>query len=97
MEHNFQTKKAIIVIINGNTMLTIVIYEPSARRHFSHMSALFEAQATRSLICANEPNTSSRIEVCTIFFETNISILKLFPIVSNLVNRWRLPKCQWNY
>jgi hypothetical protein len=55
------------------------MYEPSAKRHFSYMSALFEAQATkeRVLICANVPNTSSRIEVSTIFFETNISIFKL--------------------
>jgi hypothetical protein len=28
----------------------IVIYEPSARRHFSHMSALFEAQATKERV-----------------------------------------------
>jgi hypothetical protein len=28
----------------------IVIYEPSARRHFSHMSALFEAQATKKRV-----------------------------------------------
>jgi hypothetical protein len=74
----------------------IVIYEPSARRHFSHISALFYLRHKRRrrecFICANMPNTSSRIEVCRIFFETNISILKLFPIVSNLVNRWRLPK-----
>jgi hypothetical protein len=27
-----------------------VIYEPSARRHFSHMSALFEAQATKERV-----------------------------------------------
>jgi hypothetical protein len=81
-----------------NFSLGTVIYEPSARRHFSHISALFEAQATKSecFMYANVPNTSSRIEVCIIFFETNISILKLFPIVSNLVNRWRLFKCQSN-
>jgi hypothetical protein len=30
--------------------LGIVIYEPSARRHFSHMSALFEAQATKERV-----------------------------------------------
>jgi hypothetical protein len=29
---------------------TIVIYEPSAGRHFSHMSALFEAQATKQRV-----------------------------------------------
>jgi hypothetical protein len=48
----------------------IVIYEPSARRHFSHMSALFEAQATkeRMLHLRECAETSSRIEVCTIFF-----------------------------
>jgi hypothetical protein len=28
----------------------VVIYEPSARRHFSHMSALFEAQATKERV-----------------------------------------------
>jgi hypothetical protein len=28
----------------------IVIYEPSARRHFSHMSALFEAQVTKERV-----------------------------------------------
>jgi hypothetical protein len=27
-------------------LIEIVIYEPSARKHFSHMSALFEAQGT---------------------------------------------------
>jgi hypothetical protein len=42
----------------------IVIYKPSAKRHFSHMSA-------------NVPNTSSHIEVCTYFlkrtFMSNLS------------------------
>jgi hypothetical protein len=64
--------------------LTIVtrIYEPSARRHFSHMSALFETQAMKERVlylreCAN---TSSRIEVCryihTIFFIFHFSIIE---------------------
>jgi hypothetical protein len=30
--------------------MEIVIYEPSARRHFPHMSALFEAQATKERV-----------------------------------------------
>jgi hypothetical protein len=30
--------------------MEIVIYEPSARRHFSHMSTLFEAQATKERV-----------------------------------------------
>jgi hypothetical protein len=38
---------------------SIVIYETSARRHFSRMGAQFETRATkeRVLICANVPNT----------------------------------------
>jgi hypothetical protein len=76
----------------------IVIYEPSARRHFSRMSALFEARAAKEPVrhlreCAEY--TSSRMEVCTIFFETNL-ISDRVPFV----NRWRLslglPKCQSN-
>jgi hypothetical protein len=61
--------------------MKIVIYEPSARTYFLHMSALFEARATkeRVLHLRECPETSSRIEVCTIFFETNISIFKLLP------------------
>jgi hypothetical protein len=67
----------------------IVIYEPSARRHFSRMSALFEARAAKERVrhlreCAEYK--SSRMEVCTIFFETNI-ISDRVPFV----NRWRLP------
>jgi hypothetical protein len=55
--------------------MEIVIYKPSARKHFSHMSALFRAGATKERVphlreCA--ANTSSRIEVCTIYFETKI-------------------------
>jgi hypothetical protein len=59
----------------------IVIYERNVRRHFSHMSTLFDAQATkeRVLHLLECIETSSRIEVCTIFFETNISIFKLLP------------------
>jgi hypothetical protein len=48
---------------------------------FSHMRALFKAQATKERVfhlreCAE---TSSHIEVCAIFFETNICIFKLLP------------------
>jgi hypothetical protein len=50
------------------------------------MSALFEAQGT-----------SSRIVVCTIFLKQTLAFLNYCPIVSNLVNRWRLPKCQSIY
>jgi hypothetical protein len=69
------------VILNFYNNQEIVIYEPSATRHFSHMSALFKTQATKERVlrlrkCAE---TSSRIEVCTIFFEMNISIFKLLP------------------
>jgi hypothetical protein len=35
---------------NVSVLLLIVIYEPSARKHFSHMSALFEAQATKERV-----------------------------------------------
>jgi hypothetical protein len=54
--------------------IKIVIYEPSARRHFSHMSALFEAQATKERVlhlCESaEYVFAHRGLVCTIFFET---------------------------
>jgi hypothetical protein len=33
----------------------------------------YERRRSECFICANVPNTSSRIEVCTIFFETNIT------------------------
>jgi hypothetical protein len=47
---------------------------------FAH-ERIFEAQATkeRMLHLRECAETSSRIEVCTIFFETNISIFKLLP------------------
>jgi hypothetical protein len=50
------------------------IYEMSVRRHFSRMSSLFEHERRRSecYICTNVSNTSSRIEVRTIFLKTNI-------------------------
>jgi hypothetical protein len=45
----------------------------SARKHLSRTSAFFEARATKERVLhLNGPNTSSRIEVRTIFFETNI-------------------------
>jgi hypothetical protein len=59
------------------TSSTIVIYEPSARRRFSNMSA--QATKERVLHLRECVETSSHIEVCTIFFETNISIFKLLP------------------
>jgi hypothetical protein len=60
----------------------IVIYEMSAKRHFSCMSALFdERRRSECFICANMPNTSSRIEVRTIFFETNIMSDLLYTFV----------------
>jgi hypothetical protein len=74
----------------------IVIYEPSARRHFSHMSALFEAQAMKERVLYLRECAKYVFAHRGLYNETNISILKLFPIVSNLVNRWRLPKCQSN-
>jgi hypothetical protein len=48
----FPTKKSIIfiIIINGNAMLTIVIYEPSAGRRCSRMSAFFKARATKERV-----------------------------------------------
>jgi hypothetical protein len=48
--------------------ILVVIYEMSARRHFLR----HERRKSECFICANVPNTTSRIEVRTIFFETNI-------------------------
>jgi hypothetical protein len=39
---------------------------------------------------------SSRIEV-QYFFKRILAFLNYYPIVPNLVNRWRLSKCQSNY
>jgi hypothetical protein len=63
----------------------IVIYEPSARRHFSHMSALFETQA-------NVPKCLRASRFVQYFFKRTLAFLNYYPIVPNLVNRWRLPK-----
>jgi hypothetical protein len=59
----------------------------SARRHFSCMSALFEARATkeRVLHLREVLITSSRIEVRTIFFETLCLICRI-----SFVNRMAL-------
>jgi hypothetical protein len=47
----------------------IVIYEPSARKHFSRMRALFEARATKERVLHLRECASSRIEVSTIFIK----------------------------
>jgi hypothetical protein len=61
----------------------------SARRHFSRNSALFERRATkeRVLHLREYVDASSRIKVCTIFFERNIIMSDLS---GSFVNRWRL-------
>jgi hypothetical protein len=68
--------------------IVIVIYDPSARRHFSLMSALFEAQAMTERLRASR--------IVQNFLKRTLAFLNYYPIVSNLVNRWRLPKCQSN-
>jgi hypothetical protein len=78
----------------------IVIYEPSARRHFSYMSALFEAQATKKRVVHLRESTkylrllASRL--VQYFLKRTLASLNYYPIVPNLVNRWRLLKCQSN-
>jgi hypothetical protein len=77
--------------------MKIVIYQPSARRHFSHMSALFEAQATKervSFICANVPKRLCAWRFAQYFLKRTLVFLNYYKIVPNTVNRWRLPKCQ---
>jgi hypothetical protein len=61
----------------------------SARRYFSRNSALFERRATkeRVLHLREYVDASSRIKVCTIFFERNIIMSDLS---CSFVNRWRL-------
>jgi hypothetical protein len=80
------------------TYCIIVIYEPSARRHFSHMSSLFEARATKERVlhsgeCAE---TFSRFEVVQYFLKQTLCPICRVPFV----NRWclsrRLPKYQSN-
>jgi hypothetical protein len=60
----------------------IVIYEPSARRHFSRMSALFEARAAKERVrhlreCAEYK--SSRMEVCTNFLKRTLYLF-VYPL-----------------
>jgi hypothetical protein len=59
--------------------MIIVIYETSARRHFSRLLHYLRHERRRSecFVCANVPNTSSRIKVRTIFFETNIQVAEM--------------------
>jgi hypothetical protein len=44
------TTTTIMLSITRFSFYKIVIYEMSARRHFSHMSALFEARATKERV-----------------------------------------------
>jgi hypothetical protein len=79
----------VMKLINEWLESKIVIYEPSARRHFSHMSALFEAQATkeRVLHLRNVPNTFRASRFVQYFLKRTLAFLNYYPIVSNLVKR----------
>jgi hypothetical protein len=79
-------------------VVKIVIYEVSARRHFSRMSALFEARATKERVlhlreCAEYVFAHRVVQY---FLKRTLPFLNYYLIVSNLVNKWRLPKCQSN-
>jgi hypothetical protein len=70
MSVNFLLKKKCVLY----TCCIIVIYEPSARKHFSHMSSLFEARATKERVlhlgeCAE---TFSRFEVVQYFLKQTL-------------------------
>jgi hypothetical protein len=52
------------------TTPVIVIYEPSASRHFSRMSALFEARATKERVLHFRECPEYVFSI--LFFETNI-------------------------
>jgi hypothetical protein len=73
----------------------IVIYEPSARRHFSRMSALFEARATKERVL--------HLRECAEYVFVHRSSYNIFlneHYRVPFVNRWRLSmrlrKCQSN-
>jgi hypothetical protein len=81
---NFTTE--CLGLTNGK-MKQIVIYEVSARRHFSRRSALFEARATEERVlhfCANVPNTFSRIKVRTIFFLNELCLICRIAFVNRM-------------
>jgi hypothetical protein len=75
--------------------IKIVIYGPSGRRHFSHMSALFEAGASASFARMRRIRLRASRFV-QYFLKRTLEFLNYYPKVSNLVNRRRLPKCQSN-
>jgi type IV secretory pathway VirJ component len=69
------------------TSSTIVIYEPSARRRFSNMR--HKRRKCECYICAI-------VQIVQYFLKRTLTFLNYYPIVPNLVNTWRLPKCQSN-
>jgi hypothetical protein len=61
--HEHSNQKQLVFLVWCNSYLR----NECEKTLFAH-----ERRRSECFICANVPNTSSRIEVCTIFFETNI-------------------------
>jgi hypothetical protein len=66
--------------------MEIIFYEMSARRHFSRLSVLFEARATKEQVLHLRECGEYVFSHRTIFFETNI----MSDLSYSLVNRMAL-------